>query len=193
MVEFRPFPKIPRLTRGITVTEKIDGTNAAVVLDLIADTPNHPCSIATCGDYILLAQSRSRFITPDNDNFGFASWVKANAEELTKLGAGLHFGEWWGVGIQRGYGLFERRFSLFNAYLWRDPETRPACCEVVPTLYSGPMDEARVNGALMHLKASGSVAAPGFMNPEGIIVFHQASGQLFKKTDLGVDGSKESK
>ena len=49
--------------------------------------------------------------------FGFARWVETNRERLiTLLGPGLHFGEWWGSGIQRGYGLTkgDKRFSLFN-------------------------------------------------------------------------------
>jgi hypothetical protein len=80
-------------------------------------------------------RSRSRWITPDDDNFGFAAWVEANRDELLTLGPGRHFGEWWGSGIQRGYGLpkGEKRFSLFNVSRWG--ESRPACCHVVPVLY----------------------------------------------------------
>ncbi len=60
--------------------------------------------------------SRTRWITAQDDNHGFARWVEGNKQELLKLGAGRHFGEWWGSGIQRGYGLQkgEKRFSLFN-------------------------------------------------------------------------------
>lgn len=32
------------------------------------------------------------------------------------------------------------------------------------------------------LRDEGSVAAPGFMKPEGIVVFHVAAGVSFKKT-----------
>jgi hypothetical protein len=32
------------------------------------------------------------------------------------------------------------------------------------------------------LRTEGSVAAPGFMDPEGICIYHEASGQLFKAT-----------
>lgn len=119
-VDFVPFPKIPRLKRGCIITEKIDGTNAQVVIG---------------EDGSVRAGSRTRWITPDNDNFGFASWVKQHEEELRELGPGQHFGEWWGVGIQRGYGLSERRFSLFNATRWKDE--CPSCCHVVPVLYEG--------------------------------------------------------
>jgi RNA ligase len=196
MAEFIPFRKIPRLSRDIIVTEKIDGTNAAVQIVPVSCRDDLGGSIATVyppdsGPLAICAQSRNRFITPWNDNYGFAAWVKDNATELATLGVGCHFGEWWGSGIQRRYGLSEKRFSLFNVSRWTD-DVRPNCCSVVPTLYAGTFDEAMINGSLTHLLAHGSVAAPGFMSPEGIIVFHTASGQMFKKTALGIDGHKEA-
>src|SRR5687767_11177216 len=100
MNEFREFQKIARLNRAVIVTEKIDGTNGCVVVSEDGLT--------------VTAQSRSTIITPQNDNFGFAKWVQDNAEELKQLGPGYHYGEWWGCGIQRKYGLDEKRFSLFN-------------------------------------------------------------------------------
>jgi len=36
----------------------------------------------------------------------------------------------------------------------------------------------------------GSYAAPGFMQPEGVVVYHKASGQVFKKTPDKNDGHK---
>jgi hypothetical protein len=36
--------------------------------------------------------------------------------------------------------------------------------------------------ALEQLKANGSVAAPGFMNPEGVVAYHTPSQTLFKAT-----------
>lgn len=35
---------------------------------------------------------------------------------------------------------------------------------------------------LQKLRAEGSMAAPGFMRPEGVVVFHGHSGTLFKVT-----------
>jgi hypothetical protein len=162
---FVEFPKIARLSREVVVTEKIDGTNAQV-------------HITDAGD--VFAGSRTRWITPQADTSGFAAWVDAHRAELLALGPGSHFGEWWGQGIQRRYGLTEKRFSLFNVHRWA--ETRPACCHVVPVLYRGPFHTTAIEGVLHDLRAGGSVAAPGFMNPEGIVVFHSASGALFKKT-----------
>lgn len=128
---------------------------------------------------VVTAQSRSRIITPENDNYGFAAWVKVNEETLKQLGPGYHYGEWWGQGIQRGYGLAEKRFSLFNTKAWGT--TRPACCHVVPVLATWNNFQA-VEMALQRLRTEGSVAAPGFMRPEGVIAFHSASQQMFKVT-----------
>lgn len=168
-VQFQEFPKIARLSREIVITEKIDGTNGSITI--------------TEGECFLVG-SRSRFITPQDDNFGFAKWCVENHAELTKLGVGTHYGEWWGSGIQRGYGLpkGEKRFSLFNVSRWGDDAVRPACCHVVPVLYRGPFETAAINGRLDVLAINGSVAAPGFMNPEGIIIFHTAANLCFKKT-----------
>ena len=170
MIEFKEFPKIARLKRPIVITEKIDGTNAAVVIS------EDGLEIG--------AQSRSKLITPQDDNYGFARWVEENKTELLKLGPGHHYGEWWGAGIQRRYGMTEKRFSLFNVSRWSDESVRPACCHIVPVIANGQPKEGfdPVDSALEKLRANGSFAAPGFMQPEGIIVFHCASRMLFKIT-----------
>lgn len=167
-MEFEAFPKIPRLRRGCVITEKIDGTNAQVHIT---------------DDGLLLAGSRSRYITVKDDNYGFARWCEANREELLKLGPGRHFGEWWGSGCQRGYGLTngEKQFSLFNVGRWAT-ETLPSCVGLVPVLYTGPFSSDIVDSIIEDLRANGSKASPGFMKPEGIIVYHAAARSMFKVT-----------
>lgn len=167
-IPFVEFPKISRYSREVVVTEKIDGTNAQVYVN---DTMTE-----------VFAGSRSRWITESDDNFGFARWVTEQKDELLKLGPGSHFGEWWGAGIQRRYGLAEKHFSLFNTHRWSDDATRPACCGVVPVLWRGPFDSLDVNAILQMLIVRGSLAAPGFMKPEGIVVFHTAAQWMLKKT-----------
>ena len=147
--------------------EKIDGTNASIY-------------IGEDGEF--LTGSRKRWIVPGDDNFGFSKWAHENKEELMKLGVGLHFGEFWGQGIQRNYGLKEKRFSLFNVHKWSDDEVRPNCCFVVPTLYTGMFDTVVIEKVLSDLKEHGSYASPGFDKPEGIVIYHKAGGYLFKKT-----------
>lgn len=184
MIEFIAFQKIPRLHREIVITEKIDGTNACVVIE--QGQPGDPQEgyIKGIQDgtffFKIGAQSRSQAITLENDNHGFARWVYDNAENLLALGPGHHYGEWWGAGIQRRYGLNEKRFSLFNVHRWG--ETRPSCCHVVPILWRGLFNTGEIYDALEMLRLKGSQAAPGFMKPEGIIIFHTAANALFKVT-----------
>lgn len=175
-IPFAGFPKMARLSREIIVTEKIDGTNAGIFID---DTGG------------IFAASRTRWITTGADNFGFAGWVERNREELLKLGPGMHWGEFWGAGIQRRYGLSEKRFSLFNVQRWiytedsrfnDKQEIVPLCCHIVPLLFRGLFTTASVDWTLTTLTALGSKAAPGFDDPEGVVVFHVAAGIGFKKT-----------
>ena len=78
--------------------------------------------------------------------------------------------------------MSEKRFSLFNVSRWRDNPDRPFCCGVVPVLYEGMFDTEMVDYCLDILKRDGSVAAPGFLHPEGVVVFHVAANVFFKKT-----------
>jgi hypothetical protein len=192
---FIGFPKMARLSRECMVLEKIDGTNAQV---FIAD------------DGQMLVGSRTRWITPQDDNFGFAAWAYAHKEELLQLGPGRHFGEWYGSGIQRNYGLKERRWSLFNVSRWclhgetpqpiptADPrivkmqDVLPPCCHLVPVLYRGVFTTEACENALAWLRENGSAAAPGFLDPEGIVCFHVAGNVGFKKTIKGDESPKSA-
>lgn len=187
MRPFIGFPKIARLHREIVVTEKIDGTNAQILITPIDKSYEDAAMLGywygeDASTWAMYAGSRTRWITPTDDNFGFAKWAKDNLEELKKMGPGSHFGEWWGRGIQRNYGLKERRFSLFNVHRWSGQEVLPGCCHVVPTLYVGPFLMPEIEHCLTRLGMCGSQAEPGFNNPEGLVVYHTASKQLFKKT-----------
>ena len=170
-IVFEAFPKLSRLSTGIIITEKIDGTNAAV---------------GVTKDGQVYAQSRKKLIYPgkQTDNAGFAGWVEEHADELRDgLGVGLHFGEWWGAAIQRKYGLTDKRFSLFNTGRWSDPNVRPSCCHCVPVLAQwGECDTNFIKGILKGLLENGSVAAPGFKDPEGIIIFLKTANKMFKMT-----------
>jgi hypothetical protein len=170
-LEFVAWPKIARLNRDCIITEKIDGTNAAVIIT---------------DDLEVGAQSRNRLISPEDDNYGFAAWVQKNAEQLASiLGPGRHFGEWWGSGIQRGYGLTkgEKRFSLFNVNRYAALDfTEVPEVSTVPVLYSGPFTTDAVAGVVETLRVQGSRAMPGFAKPEGVVVFHVAAQTVFKVT-----------
>lgn len=194
-MEFVAFPKIPRYSRDCIVTEKIDGTNGQIYITPIGESGTAQA---------ILFGSRSRWITPSNDNHGFAKWGTEHAEELFKLGPGLHFGEWWGQGINRGYNKKEKCFSLFNVTRWDadmferfkigawernghklpKPEFKalPKCCSTVPIIAVGTFGWDVVSLAISALEASGSYAAPGFMRPEGVVVYHTAGNHLYKRT-----------
>jgi len=186
--DFIPFQKIPRLNREVIVTEKLDGTSGVVYIG---------------EDGSIRAGSRNRWITPTDDNYGFAKWVEANKEELLKLGPGRHFGEYWGGGIQRGYGLKEKRFSLFNVGRWTSRMTGgvfqmdgehqvpgPKCCHVVPTIWRGDFNSFDARDFVEMLRVNGSFAAPGFMKPEGIVLYHTAAEKCFKVTLEGDEKPK---
>jgi hypothetical protein len=190
--DFEGFRKIARLFRDCIITEKIDGTNATVRVEFASmvtdDAPAH--ILSDDGEFALFSGSRTRWISSTDDNFGFANWVISNKEELVRLGPGTHRGEWWGSGIQRKYGIGERKFSLFNTSKWSDEAARPVCCSVVPIVYAGPFSTEAVSAALERLRTGGSLAAPGFMDPEGVVTYHVASGVMFKSTIVGDEKHK---
>lgn len=197
MVEFKEFDKISRLNREVIVTEKIDGTNGQVhirpmtafdALELGYDT-----QIEVNGEpHFIRAGSRNRWLLHlgTDDNNGFGRWVHQHAHQLAALGAGAHFGEWWGSGIQRKYGLSEKRWSLFNVGRWarlgeplaEKQQHAPECCHVVPVLTTGIGLDEPISRAMDMLRRGGSIASPGFMKPEGIVAFHTHARELFKVT-----------
>lgn len=198
MTEFVRFPSLTRFSHDWVITEKIDGSNAQVFIQpawMVDEGQNFGPDDCVCyvGDKVVFAGSRNKWLQPGKgtDNMGFAQWVKANAAFLVEtLGEGRHFGEWCGAGIQRTYGLKEKKFALFNTHRWgalrgcADGGLLGGQLTAVPVLASGYM--ADPGGAALHamgvLKANGSEFAPGFMNPEGVVMLHRPSGTTFKKT-----------
>ena len=170
MSYFPSFRKIPRLSNAyFTATEKIDGTNGLILIE----------------DGEVRAGSKNRWLTPFlDDNFGFAGWVYQNAGTLyDRLGPGFHYGEWFGKGIQRGYGLTERRFALFNLRrhgeaLSVEPDEIGLC--LVPVLCEGPV-QREVEARARALLSFGSFLIPGFLRPEGYVLHEKVSGATWKR------------
>jgi hypothetical protein len=159
-MEFKSFSEIKRLNSiKMQITQKLHGTNAIVC---IYKDEN--------GELQLKTGSRTRWIAPGNDNYGFAAFVYANKQEfIDKLGEGLHFGEYTGPGINSGEGLSEKLFILFD--YWRyDPNNLPTKTVLVPVLYDGPVDTAKIKEVMDDLKTNGSKLVSGFMRPEGVVV-----------------------
>ena len=164
-IEFKSWGKIPRGNRElVTVTEKMDGTNACIIIE---------------GGEVVGAQSRNQIITPDKDNYGFAGWVESNKEVLKVLGDGYHFGEWVGLGIQGNPHCFpEKRFYLFNARRWYLNPDLPVICDVVPVLYEGAKDGLAIDEVMSDLWDE----AEGQYVPEGVIVYQKIADIMYKYT-----------
>lgn len=187
-IAFRAWPKTPRLFRDTVITEKLDGTNGAIGIypadnEFVGDIEKalYVADTVDGNPYLIYAQSRNRIITPDSDNYGFAFWVYTNARTLiADLGTGLHFGEWWGQGIQRGYGLDHREFSLFNTSKWSGKVFSTWNLSCVPVLSTHTFNTEAIGDCLYELDMRGSQAAPGFKPAEGVVVYHTAASQVFK-------------
>jgi hypothetical protein len=179
---FEPFEKLGRMNRRCTITEKIDGTNAQILFG---------------EDGEMLVGSRKREIWPEGyegkpkgcDNAGFAKWAYENRDALFEfLGQGRHFGEWCGGKIQRGYGTKGKSFLLFNVKRFgRGRQEIPRGLAdvglgVVPTLYEGDFSTDVVSEVMRNLLETGSHFVEGFMNPEGVVVYHNAIRKMFKVT-----------
>lgn len=207
MIEFLPYAKTPRLydAKGIVITEKIDGTNGAVVIEQFDHTVpvqeqwddkwlghveffdgDAPRPDNITARFFIGAQSRKRLLTRESDNFGFAKWVFENKSSLVRdLGEGTHFGEWWGSGIQRTYGQKEKFFSLFNVRRWSAQDAVPFVTpnlRVVPVIAQGAFSQSLIEQALVALEEDGSECAHEDWTgkAEGVIVFHTAAQQVFK-------------
>lgn len=166
-MDFQAFPKMPRLRNvECVITEKIDGTNAQIAIDEQGN---------------LQVGSRNRWLTEEHDNYGFYQWVQTHREALLRLGHGRHYGEWWGRGIQRGYDQQVKRLSLFDTN--KAGAIQGELCgllDTVPILYEGPFKDGIVESCLQMLRDTGSLAARGFLRPEGIVLRMKGLGTSFK-------------
>lgn len=190
MGEFKGWGSTPRFHKGLTITEKLDGTNACIVI--------------YNGE--VRAQSRKRLITPDDDNYGFARWVYDNAGVLTDtLGYGYHYGEWFGEGIQKNpLGIEGKRFALFHATKYTEQNgydlNKVDGLETVPLLFHGQANASTIPTVLSDLLTYGTKVVgakaedvrsgiPGLetevvyrkaAEAEGIIVWHKETQQKYK-------------
>jgi hypothetical protein len=166
------WPSIQRLSsETVYVTEKIDGSNAQIYVG---------------EDGFVAAGSRNRWLThedgtppaPKEDNHGFGAWVHNHLDECKTLGPGTHYGEWHGIGIQRGYGLTDKRFASFE--YWREDLAPPFV--KVPLLYTGKWYPTLPEDMIALLLREGSKLYPGFMKPEGIVItYKNMTRAKFKK------------
>ena len=152
----------PQLTYRAKV--KLDGTNAAV-------------QVSPSGQVV--AQSRSRVITPNQDNMGFARWLEGCKDRFAAYAQAEHmtvFGEWCGRGIQGRTAISKIDRSIFVVFaiqfggvegelsrLEIDPEKIVDCLQDHPDVYVLPFygeaialdfsDEDGLKGAIANLNA----------------------------------------
>lgn len=195
--DFKAYPKIPRLEKAFrySITEKLDGTNGIIHIVPIGNHGSAHVEALAAGAIATFAEdetgpgtamfagSRSRWLSPGKgtDNYGFAQWVKDNADCLhTLLEPGTHYGEWWGGGVQRNYGLDRKFFTLFNPFRYEHLpqfgkmrlDNGYSLLTTVPVLAHGTDPEAlhlQLESCIYKIR-QGSVAVPGFPNPEGLVV-----------------------
>lgn len=161
MTDFEAWPKTRRFEKAcIVFTEKIDGTNAQIYIK----------------DGVMKVGSRNRWITREDDNFGFANWAYDNQEELIEfLGEGRHFGEWWGQGIQRRYDMDRKVFSLFNTSRWKFIQENPDqqfICDVVPFIIrSLDYDKEELDEYFLTKSLAAAKYGVEYTNPEGYMFY----------------------
>lgn len=116
---------------------KLHGTNSAIQW-----TPE--------GD--IVCQSRSNIITPENDNAGFARWVKENEAELKKFSFNSGFivyGEWCGPGIQKGVAISQIPNRVFAIFALRPMNSNNDTLLVEPSQIAQFIGDLKVPG--MHI------------------------------------------
>lgn len=206
--EFKSFSEIKALSKmQMYITQKIHGSNAQIFVyekrtmvrtvssdakpeDFAAEFPGKTIEIAPYGEdsstlalYFkeldLVCGSRNRWIYPHSDNYGFATFIDQHKDEyIAKLGEGRHDCEWAGPGINSGEGLAQKTVVLFDHWRYKD-KPLPTGAVIVPVLYAGDLDLAKVQETMDLLKIEGSRLAPGFMRPEGVVV--SFAGHRYKK------------
>jgi len=93
-------------------------------------------------------------------------------------------------GVWESSGSTRKRAKDFHCSIRSSGATQIRAQPVV--LYEGMFDQSAIERAVENLGKYGSKAAPGFMNPEGIIIYHQAAKLYFKKTLVGDEKPKGS-
>ncbi len=197
MNEWRKYPKTTRLSKcRMRITEKLDGTNAAIEIIEKLDGPNIVLSYSRNRQLgepkpyttVLEDGSEKTYMSKEYEHFGFREWVKENAKRLSELlPVGIHYGEWCGPGIQKNpLGLPSKRFFLFNGYP-KDTEVEKAQgigLFEVPTLYIGKFSIEKIEEVHNDLLSNGTKVFNSIepKSPEGIII--NAFGTRFKKTEL---------
>jgi hypothetical protein len=204
MPKLKRWSTAPELFGSATLTELLDGHTIGIHVEVLKRNPRSGEVTVRDGDVMRVdpvggaqffrvwVQNRERMVTPDQrDVQGVAAWVKAHAGAIAEtLGPGIHFGEWWGYKICRGYGLpaGDRRFSLFNTARWGFIDgTQVPSLYTVPVLWEGPLEDNwnTVREQMDKLHEQGSSAVPGYRYPAGVLLYHASADAMMRHVFKG--------
>lgn len=190
MPEFQAWPKTTRLKSKCTVSEKLNGSNGALVT--VVTTSLGPDGVTTLYHVKLYYQTRTRMVTLDDDQTGLAAWAEENRESLKydlvfnghnpdnppKVGVSYHYGEF----MTRGHK--EPHFYLFNTRRWSKMQFSTPTLKVVPVLYEGDYYEGLVEEFLEDLRVNGSRVHPE-LPAEGVVTYWPGDDTM-KKSYTGL-------
>ena len=199
------FSSIERLENiYCVISEKIDGTNGLIEIQNKANNSN-------TGSMIVKFGSRNRYISFSDDNAGFANFFRhyekkfknmakeiiassynedSQTDEIPTENYPLRiYGEWFGKGIQRGYGLDDKYFMPFSSFYAEHMIKAGIPNIMMPNImYTGKFSLEVVDNC-MNCLTSGSFhnLITNYDNPEGIVIYFPKYNFRLKQT---FEGSK---
>ena len=181
-VNYNSFPSIERLENiYCIISEKIDGTNGLIEIN----------------ETNVRFGSRNRYVFFNDDNAGFANFFRdyearfkdAAKDIITDESYPLRiYGEWFGCGIQRNYGLKDKFFMPFHLFYSKKLIEYQIPNIVTPNImYAGKFSIEVVDACMQQLKLDGSGVVKNYKQPEGIVIFFPKYNFRLKET---FDGAK---
>ena len=117
---FQRWPDIESLGNVVKAARRCGGTSLVVTYRPKIKLHGTNAAVRVAADGAVTAQSRTRDITPDDDNYGFAAWVEGKADSFRWLAKGqeaIFYGEWCGHGINDGTAVQQigrKVFAIFE-------------------------------------------------------------------------------
>ena len=203
MSNYASFPSIERLENiYCVISEKVDGTNSLIEI-------NEVFPVGEPKEIQVRFGSRNRYITFNNDNAGFANFfrhyearfkdvaadiilkeLEVSGETLTECQEQYPlriYGEWFGSGIQRGYGLKDKFFMPFSTFYAEKLIEYQVPNIIKPNImYTGKFSQ-EIADICMQTLTNGSLVIPEFKRPEGIVIHFPKYNLRLKQT---FEGSK---
>lgn len=141
VVKWTSIEGLPHVRQAVRAQARLDP--AAVVLPTITYRAKIKLDGTNAGVHVLpegrfVAQSRTRLLTPQSDNYGFAAWVHEHPEYFAglgpRLGPAIVYGEWCGPGIQKNVAInrIDRKLFVVFAIQRGDPQAESTRLVVDP-------------------------------------------------------------